>query len=151
MHQIARFHRPTPGRFAPPLAVGLLMTILVACSSVTGASPSASASPSPSASTASTAAGGSAAAGSGQTVTLKNFAFSPTTLTVAAGTTVTFKNEDPTEHTVTNGKDGKAAAGAKFDQKLPTGQSVTVTFDTPGTYDVTCTIHSSMNMTVTVQ
>jgi plastocyanin len=146
MHRITRIRRPTPGRFAPPLAVGLLVTILVACSSATSASPSASASAS-----ASAAAGGSGAAASGQTVTLKNFAFSPTTLTVPAGTTVTFKNEDPTEHTVTNGKDGKAAADAKFDEKLPTGQSVTVTFDTPGTYDVTCTIHSSMNMTVTVQ
>lgn len=147
MHRIARFRRPASGRVAPPLALGLLVTILVACSSTAGASSSTSAS----ASTAGTAAGGSPATGSGQTVTLKSFAFSPATLTVPAGTTVTFKNEDPTEHTVTNGKDGKAAAGAKFDEKLPTGQSVTVTFDTPGTYDVTCTIHSSMNMTVTVQ
>ena len=37
------------------------------------------------------------------------------------------------------------------DEKVKSGESVTVTFDKAGTFDVTCTIHPTMNMTVTVQ
>jgi plastocyanin len=82
---------------------------------------------------------------------LMDFAFEPTTLTVPVGATVTFVNMDPTEHTVTNGKDGKAVDNPAFDEKVKSGESVTVTFDKAGTFDVTCTIHPTMNMTVTVQ
>ena len=85
------------------------------------------------------------------TVTLQNFAFSPTTLTVPVGSTVTFENKDATEHTATNGKDGEKADGALFDIKLATAASDTFTFDKAGTYDVTCLIHPTMNMTITVQ
>ena len=78
-------------------------------------------------------------------------AFSPTSLTVTVGTKVTFQNKDTVDHTVTNGKDGKPDANAAFDKSLPAGQSVDITFDKAGTFKVTCKIHSSMNMTVTVQ
>jgi len=90
-------------------------------------------------------------ASGGTVVTLSGLAFSPTTLTVKAGTTVTFQNKDTVDHTVTNGKDGKPDANAAFDKNLSVGQSVDITFSTAGTFNVTCKIHSTMNMTVTVQ
>src|SRR6266566_4685180 len=115
------------------LFIAALSLALVACTS------------SPSSSTqASTGSGGN-------TVTLSGLAFSPTSLAVAVGTTVTFKNDDSVDHTVTNGKDGKPDANAAFDKSLPTGQSVDITFDKAGTFNVTCKIHSTMNMTVMVQ
>ena len=98
-----------------------------------------------------TGGGTHSAAASGSTVTLSGLAFSPTSLTVKAGTTVTFQNKDTVDHTVTNGKDGTPDANAAFDKSLPAGQSVDITFDKAGTFNVTCKIHSSMNMTVTVQ
>lgn len=119
----------------PMLFIAALSLALVACTS----------SPSSSASAQSSSGSG------GNTVTLSGLAFSPTSLTVKAGTTVTFKNSDSVDHTVTNGKDGKPDANAAFDKSLPTGQSVDITFSTAGTFNVTCKIHSSMNMTVTVQ
>jgi plastocyanin len=93
----------------------------------------------------------SAGASGGSVVTLSGLAFSPTSLTVKAGTTVTFQNKDTVDHTVTNGKDGKPDANAAFDKSLPAGQSVDIPFDKAGTFNVTCKIHSTMNMTVTVQ
>ena len=58
---------------------------------------------------------------------------------------------DSTKHTATQGKDGQKADDAQFDLQLDPGASDSFTFDTAGTYDVTCTIHSQMNMTITVQ
>ena len=72
-------------------------------------------------------------------------------MTVPVGSTVTFTNNDSTKHTATNGKDGQKAANSLFDLQLDPGSSDTFTFATAGTYDVTCTIHSQMNMTITVQ
>src|SRR4029077_4093744 len=115
----------------PMLFVAALSLALVACTT----SPSSSAQSS----------------SGGNTVTLSGLAFSPTSLTVKVGTTVTFKNNDSVDHTVTNGKDGKPDANAAFDKSLPSGQSVDIVFDKAGTFNVTCKIHSSMNMTVTVQ
>jgi len=87
----------------------------------------------------------------GTTVELTGFAFSPAELTVAPGTTVTFVNNDGAAHTVTEGTDGTAAENARFDKPIADGAEVTVTFDDPGTYQITCTIHPTMNMTVTVE
>lgn len=90
-----------------------------------------------------------AAAAETKTVTIKGFAYSPSTLTVTKGTKVTFTNQDSATHTVTTGanrtKDGK------IDQQVTGGNETTVTFDTPGTYEIFCSFHSSMKMTVTVQ
>lgn len=90
-----------------------------------------------------------AAAAETKTVTIKGFAYSPSTLTVTKGTKVTFTNQDSATHTVTTGanrtKDGK------IDQQVTGGNDTTITFDTPGTYEIFCTFHSSMKMTVTVQ
>jgi plastocyanin len=78
----------------------------------------------------------------GSTVVIKNFTFEPSQLTVKAGTTVTWKNEDSTVHTVTgSGWDsGQVQPGAEFQK----------TFDAAGTYDYSCSIHPSMTGKVVV-
>jgi plastocyanin len=89
--------------------------------------------------------------GGGSSVTLSGSAFSEASISVPVGTTVTFTNEDSFAHTVTNGVDGTPAPDAIFDEPLSGGASVDITFDQAGTFDVTCMIHSSMNMTVVVE
>lgn len=86
-------------------------------------------------------------AGSGQTVSLAGSVFSPTTLNIAAGDTVTFT--DTAGHTVTEGENGTAVEDPIVDEGG--GADVMVTFDEPGTYNITCTIHPAMNMTITVE
>lgn len=82
-------------------------------------------------------------------VDAKGFTFSPATLTVAKGTTVTFTNGDAATHTITSGTNG--TKDGKFDKRIEQGASTTITFDTPGTYAYFCTIHPSMKGTITVQ
>lgn len=79
-------------------------------------------------------------------VVIENFAFAPATLTVSAGTTVTFTNKDLASHTAT------ADDGTSFDTGLiGQNESATVTFDTPGTYAYHCTPHPTMKGTIVVE
>jgi plastocyanin len=114
----------------------------------TGASPSAAASAVASASA--QAQPSAAASGSATIVEIANLAFGPD-LTVAAGTAVTFTNKDTVPHTATEGSNGVKATDARFDLQLPLGASASYTFADAGPYKVTCTIHATMNMTITVQ
>ena len=119
------------------------------------AEPSASASGEPSASASgepSASASGEPAPseGGGTTVTIANQVFSGD-LTVAPGTAVSFTNNDAEAHTATNGTDGTPATDPLFDIQLPVGASESYTFADAGTYAVTCTIHPTMNMTITVE
>src|SRR3990172_7721429 len=67
-------------------------------------------------------------------VEIKDFAFSPATLTVKKGTTVTFTNRDIASHSVT------ADDGTSFETGLlGTNESGTVTFNTVGTFGYHCT------------
>jgi plastocyanin len=85
------------------------------------------------------------------TVTIKNFAFAPQTVTVTKGSTVTWVNEDAFEHTVVNDASGSNAAGAVFkSNSLAKGASYSFTFTTPGVYPYHCGIHPSMTATITV-
>lgn len=73
-------------------------------------------------------------------------------ITIIAGSSVTFLNDDEFGHTVTNGVDGVAAVDALFDVSLSAGAtSEPIVFDTPGVYDVTCKVHPTMHMTITVE
>ena len=85
------------------------------------------------------------------TVTLVDFAFDTDALTIAAGTTVSFVNADSAAHTVTEGTDGVAAEDPFLDAELAGSQNVSIGFDEPGTYELTCLFHPSMNMTITVE
>jgi plastocyanin len=98
---------------------------------------------------ASTSTPATGAAAQGGTVSIKGFAFAPATLTVAKGTTVTFKNEDTTRHTVTSGANG--TKDGKFDQSVDANAQASVTFDTPGTYQYYCALHAAMKGTVVVE
>jgi plastocyanin len=93
----------------------------------------------------------SEATGSTASVMLMDFQFDTTTLTVSAGTTVTFMNHDPADHTVTEGIDGALADGAFVDELVEAGASVDVAFDEAGTFNITCRIHPDMNVTVIVE
>lgn len=100
-----------------------------------------------------------AAAGGGQTVSLKLIAFKPDGLTVAAGTAVTWKNEDASEHTVTSGlvNQGSGGVTTAADSKFESGslkQNATFshTFTAPGTYAYFCKIHpATMRGEITVK
>jgi plastocyanin len=78
-------------------------------------------------------------------VSIKDFAFAPQTLTVHAGTTVTWRNLDDEPHTV-RGADAQIRSDA-----LDQDESYSVKFDKPGTYKYGCSIHPKMSGTVIVQ
>ena len=87
-----------------------------------------------------TAAGVAAvtAAASAATVDIDNFAFTPAALTITAGTTVTWKNEDDSPHRIGD-KNGTFKSAA-----LDTDDSFSHTFAAPGEYRYICTIHPYM-------
>jgi plastocyanin len=78
------------------------------------------------------------AAASPATVQIENFAFAPGTLTVTAGTTVTWKNEDDSPHRIGD-KNGTFKSAA-----LDTDDTFSRTFAAPGEYPYICTIHPYM-------
>lgn len=126
--------------------LGGLGILLAACSSSgTGGTATATAAATATASESQAASGGEAA------VNMAGFKFDPTALTVKVGTKVTFTNSDGATHNVAEGQDGKKADSAKFDEQVTAGSSTTITFDQAGTVHVTCLIHPTMNMTVTVE
>lgn len=81
----------------------------------------------------------------GNNISIKNFAFSVSTLTVNSGTVVKWTNNDATAHTVT-ADDGSFNSG-----ELASGQSYTHTFDSTGTYAYHCTYHPVMTASVVVK
>lgn len=83
-----------------------------------------------------------------------------TSLTVKAGDTVRFTDgASGGTHFLLTGTNAVFApeAGAPAELSAPTGkeidvgQSWTLTFATPGTYHITCTIHPGMNATIVVR
>lgn len=81
----------------------------------------------------------------GPQVTIDNFAFSPATLTVPSGTTVTWTNQDDMVHTVTETNRSFSSKG------LETGDTYVHTFTAPGTYTYFCALHPRMTATVVVK
>jgi plastocyanin len=78
-------------------------------------------------------------------VKIDNFSFTPQTITVAAGTTVTWTNRDDIPHTVVS-NDGV------FKSKVrDTDEKFTYTFTKAGTYDYFCSVHPKMTGKVIVQ
>lgn len=90
-------------------------------------------------------------AATGEEVEIAGLAFGQQAITVSAGTTVTWANNDNVGHTVTHGEDGQAAADAVIDEPIGVGEEVSFTFDEAGTYPITCTVHPQMNMVVEVE
>src|SRR5947207_2604180 len=79
------------------------------------------------------------------TIVMKNFDFSPMSLTIKAGGSVTWKNLDGEPHTVTS-VDGLFRSGA-----LDQNDSFTFKFDKPGTYKYLCSIHPRMTAAIIVK
>jgi len=79
-------------------------------------------------------------------VKIDNFSFGPMTTTVAAGTTVTWTNNDDVPHTVVS--DDKTAFKSKA---LDTGERFSYTFTKPGKYPYFCSVHPKMVAEVVVQ
>jgi amicyanin len=78
-------------------------------------------------------------------VNIDQFTFLPQRITVKAGTTVTWSNEDDVPHTV-------ASSSKVFKSKaLDTADKFSFTFTTPGTYDYFCSVHPHMTGAVVVE
>jgi amicyanin len=77
-------------------------------------------------------------------VKIANFTFDPPTLTVKAGTTVTWVNADDIPHVVSE-KDGKFRSSA-----LDTDEKFSQTFSTAGTVEYFCAIHPHMTGKIVV-
>jgi len=90
------------------------------------------------------AAAGGAAAAPGA-VSIANFAFAPAKLVVAAGTTVTWRNDDGAPHAIA------FSDGAPPSDLLLPGQSFTRTFAKAGAFAYNCSVHPYMQGTVTVR
>ena len=87
----------------------------------------------------------SAAEASGPTITMANMSFGEP-ITVAPGATITIKNDDSAEHSVTSQTEGK------FDVHVDAGEQGTLTAPTePGEYAFYCVYHPSMKGTLIVQ
>jgi amicyanin len=78
-------------------------------------------------------------------VKIDNFSFGPATLTVAAGTTVTWTNRDDIPHTVVS------TEGAFKSKAMDTDERFSYTFTKPGTYPYFCSIHPKMTGKVVVR
>lgn len=90
--------------------------------------------------------GGRAAAATYR-VTMSGYAYSPATLTIPAGSTVTWTNQDTAPHDVTT----TSAPAAFRSPMLDKGGSWSFTFTTPGTYAYYCTVHPNMTARVVVR
>ena len=86
-------------------------------------------------------------AADGKRVVIDNFTFSPATLTVPAGTAVTWVNHDDVPHTVTSPSRPRLLDSPTLD----TDESFTHVFKTPGTYDYYCTVHPRMTGQIIVK
>jgi plastocyanin len=89
--------------------------------------------------------GGGAAAG-GAEVTMQDIKFDPSNVTIDAGQTVTWTNDDSVGHDVTGDDFKSGDPGA-----MQNGDTFEHTFDTAGTFDYVCTVHPGMEGSVTVK
>ena len=93
-------------------------------------------------------------------VQISSFRFQPAELTVAAGTTVTWTNDDAILHTVTTGTSVKKDDFGNYDiapdgrvngTLADKGQTFSFTFTTPGDYAYFCSRHNNMSGRVVVR
>lgn len=88
---------------------------------------------------------GGVAIAADESVAIAGFAFTPATVTITAGDSVTWTNSDPVAHTAT------ATDGSWDTGDIVEGASASITFNTPGTYAYLCTPHPTMTGTVVVE
>ena len=78
-------------------------------------------------------------------ILIKNFAFSPSTVNIKVGDSITWTNQDSASHTVTSDSGSELSS-----ELLSQGKSYSHTFNTPGTYSYHCIPHSGMKAKVIV-
>jgi plastocyanin len=86
-----------------------------------------------------------AAVKGGAKVSIVNFAFTPTPITIAPGESVVWTNDDGAPHGL------EYNDGAKGVDPLLPGASFTRRFDRPGTYEYNCSVHPYMTGRVVVR
>lgn len=79
-------------------------------------------------------------------IVTKDFTFSPASITIKVGTTVTWTNEDSVPHQIADKPNGDMFKSGQLSQ----GQSYSFTFDKAGEYDYLCLIHPNMTGKVIV-
>jgi plastocyanin len=80
-------------------------------------------------------------------ITIRNYSFDPRTLTVTAGTTVTWINRDDDVHTIKSQDGPERFQSAALDS----GARFGFTFRHPGTYHYLCSVHPYMHGVIVVQ
>ena len=85
----------------------------------------------------------------GAEVAMQGNTFQPAEISISAGTTVTWTNEDAVGHTVTSGTRGSPSG--MFDESVNAGGTFSFTFTESGTYEYFCSIHPGMDGTVIVE
>jgi plastocyanin len=78
-------------------------------------------------------------------IEIKDFAFSPQSITVKSGDKVTWTNRDEEPHTVVS-----VEKQFKKSTALDTDQEFTITAGAPGTYSYFCSVHPKMTGTIVV-
>jgi plastocyanin len=79
-------------------------------------------------------------------ISIDNFTFTPQTLTVKAGTTITWTNRDDIPHGIASENNAFTKSKA-----LDTDDSYSFTFSAPGTYKYFCYVHPHMTGTIVVE
>jgi plastocyanin len=82
-------------------------------------------------------------------ISIQGFAFTPKTLTVAAGTAVSWVNNDDEPHNIVNADPGHPRLFRS--PGLDGGDKFTFVFEKPGTYRYICAVHPNMEGTVVVK
>lgn len=80
-------------------------------------------------------------------VTISGFSFGEPEISVPVGE-LQFVNADAVAHTVTEGENGAAVQGARFDEVIGAGETIVVTLPAPGDYQITCQFHPQMHLVV---
>lgn len=119
------------------VSIATVALVLGACGSSGSPAPSGggASAGAPSGATCTVAADATTAA---STVTIRDFAFGPASVTIKAGQAIAWTNADSASHTATT-LDGGCDTGT-----LPKGATVALVFPTAGTYTYHCKIHASM-------
>jgi plastocyanin len=79
-----------------------------------------------------------------QKVTIDNFAFSPSSLTVSAGSEVTWTNQDDIPHSI-------VLPGVAHSKPLDSNDTFSYRFDKSGTYSYICGLHPHMHGEIVVR